>query len=73
VIRVPGGKPTALLLSCVGFGTASLTIALSFVPSPGEAHPVLAIVKVVGGTGALVAVGAFLYWLGQKRARLASA
>src|SRR6266700_3269971 len=73
VIRVPGGKPIALLLSCVGFSTASLTIALSFVPSPGEAHPVLAIAKVVGGTGALVAVGAFLYWLGQKRARLASA
>jgi glutamate:GABA antiporter len=73
VIRVPGGKPTALLLSCVGFGTASLTIALSFVPSPGEAHPMLAIAKVVGGTGALVAVGAFLYWLGQKRARQGNA
>jgi amino acid transporter len=73
VIRVPGGKPAAWLLSCVGFTTASLTIALSFVPSPEEANPALAMVKVAGGTTALVAVGAFLYWLGKKRARQASA
>jgi len=66
VIRVPGGKPVARLLSCVGFGTASLTIALSFIPTPGEAHPGLAIAKVVGGTGGLLAVGTFLYWRGRK-------
>lgn len=68
VIRVPGGKPVALLLSCVGFTTALLTIVLSFVPSPGEANPALAIVKVTGGTAILVAVGALLYWLGRRRA-----
>jgi len=73
VIRVPGGKPTALLLSCVGFGVTSLTIALSFVPGPEEANPVIAIFKVAGGNVALVAMGAFLYWLGRKRARLANA
>src|SRR5947209_10251731 len=72
VIRVPGGKPTALLLSCVGFGVTSLTIALSLVPGPEEANPVIAIFKVAGGTVALVAVGAFLYWLGKKRACLAT-
>jgi glutamate:GABA antiporter len=66
VIRVPGGKPVARLLSCVGFGSASLTIALSFVPNPGEAHPGFAIAKVVGGTGGLLAVGTFLYWRGRK-------
>ncbi|HKW25187.1 MAG TPA: APC family permease [Terriglobales bacterium] len=73
VIRVPGGRPIALLLSCVGFTTALLTIALSFVPSPEEANPRLAIIKVVGGTAVLVAVGAVLYWLGRKRARQAAA
>src|SRR5438094_716044 len=73
VIRVPGGKPTALLLSCVGFGVTSLTIALSFVPGPEDANPVIAIFKVAVGTVALVAMGAFLYWLGRKRARLANA
>jgi glutamate:GABA antiporter len=66
VIRVPGGKPVALLLSCVGFFTALLTIALSFVPSPEEAHPALAIIKVVGGTAILLAAGGFLYWWGKR-------
>jgi amino acid transporter len=67
VIRVPGGKPTALFLSCVGFTTALLTIVLSFVPSPEERNPALAIVKVVGGTGVLLAIGALLYGTGKRR------
>ena len=69
VIRVPGGKPIALLLSCVGFTTAFLTIALSFVPSPGELNPALAFMKVTFGTAVLIAVGAFLYWNGKRRIR----
>lgn len=69
VIRVPGGKPMAWLLSIVGFTTASLTIALSLIPSPDEANPALAIVKVVGGTAVLLAVGASLYWLNRRRVR----
>lgn len=73
VIRVPGGKPMAFLLSCVGFSTALLTIVLSLFPSQGEANPALAVFKVVGGTAALVAVGGLLYWSGKKRARQAAA
>ena len=67
VIRVPGGKPMAVLLSIVGFTTASLTIALSLIPSPDEANPALATFKVVGGTAVLLAVGASLYWLNRRR------
>ncbi len=73
VIRVPGGKPMALFLSCVGFTTAVLTIVLSFVPSPEERNPGLAIVKVVGGTGILLAVGALLYWTGKRKFQKAAA
>lgn len=65
-IRVPGGKPMAVLLSIVGFTTAFLTIALSFVPSPGETNPTLAIIKVTGGTVILLAIGAILYWAGKR-------
>jgi hypothetical protein len=64
---VPGGKPIALFLSCVGFTTAWLTIALSFVPSPEQRNPALAVVKVAGGTGILLAIGALLYWTGERR------
>lgn len=66
VIRVPGGKPVAFLLSVVGFTTALLTIALSFIPSPGETNPTLAIIKVTGGTVVLLAIGAILYWAGKR-------
>ncbi len=67
VIRVPGGKAFAILLSCIGFTAALLTIALSFVPSPDEANPALASAKVVGGTVVLLAVGGLLYLFGKKR------
>jgi glutamate:GABA antiporter len=67
VIRVPGGKPTALLLSCVGFLTSLLTIALSVVPSPEETNPMLAVFKVVGGTAVLVVAGALLFWWGKRK------
>jgi amino acid transporter len=73
VIRVPGGKPVARLLSVVGFLAALLTIALSFVPSADETNPALAIFKVVVGTAILLAAGAFLYWWGKRRGRTASA
>jgi len=67
VIRVPGGKPVAFVISCVGFSTALLTIALSFFPSPDEANPALASAKVIGGTLILVAAGAMLYLWGRRR------
>jgi glutamate:GABA antiporter len=69
VIRVPGGKPMAVLLACVGFITSLLTVALSFVPSPEEANAALASAKVVAGTLILVAVGALLYAWGKRRTR----
>jgi glutamate:GABA antiporter len=67
VIRVPGGRPMARLLSCVGFTTALFTIALSFVPTPEEGDPVWAIVKVTGGTAVLLLVGALFYILAKRR------
>jgi len=73
VIRVPGGKPVAIALSCVGFSTSFLTIVLSLVPSPEEANPGMAVLKVTGGTGALLLIGAALYWLAKHRVTLARA
>ena len=69
VIRVPGGKLLALPLALVGLATTFLTIALSFVPSPAEINPALAVVKVTGSTVVLLVLGALLYWSGRRRAR----
>ena len=68
VIRVPGGKTMAKLVAAVGFLTTTLTIALSLVPQPDEPNKPLALFKIVGGCGALLLVGVWLYLAGKKRA-----
>ena len=68
VIRVPGGKPAAYALSILGFTTTVLTIALSVLPPPDEPNKPLAVFKIVGGCGALLVIGAWLYWTGKRRA-----
>lgn len=67
VIRVPGGRPVAKLVAIVGFLTTTLTILLSVVPQPDEANKPLAVLKVVGGSVALIAFGAGIYWFGKRR------
>jgi len=68
VIRVPGGKPAAYALSIVGFTTTVFTIALSVLPPPDEPNKPLAVFKIVGGCGALLVIGMWLYWSGKRRA-----
>jgi amino acid transporter len=69
IIRVPGGKPVAYALSVLGFTTTLFTIALSVLPPPDEPNKPLAVFKIVGGCGALVLIGVWLYWSGKRRAR----
>jgi amino acid transporter len=69
VIRVPGGKPVAYLISVVGFATTSGAIALSLLPPPDEPNKALAVLKIVGLTGAMLGVGVVIYALGRWRAR----
>jgi amino acid transporter len=71
VIRVPGGKPAAHALSILGFATTLFTIALSVLPPPDEPNKPLAVFKIVGGCGALVLIGVWLYWAGKRRANAA--
>jgi amino acid transporter len=68
VIRVPGGTVMAKLVATVGFVTTALTILLSLIPQPDEPNKPLAMFKVIGGTGTLVLVGAWIYWAGKRRA-----
>jgi amino acid transporter len=68
VIRVPGGTLVAKLVATVGFLTTGLTITLSLIPQPDEPNKPLAMLKVVGGCGALVLIGAWIYWAGKRRA-----
>jgi amino acid transporter len=69
IIRVPGGRPVAYVLSILGFATTLFTIALSVLPPPDEPNKSLAVFKIIGGCGALVLIGVGLYWTGRRRAQ----
>jgi amino acid transporter len=66
VIRMPGGKNVAIVVAAIGFLTTAMTIALSLIPQPDEPNKPLALFKVVGGCGALVLIGAWIYWAGKR-------
>ena len=68
VIRVPGGTVMAKLVASIGFIVTTLTIGLSLVPQPDEPNKPLAVVKVVGGCGALLLLGVWIYVAGKRRA-----
>ena len=65
VIRVPGGKPVARLVAVIGFLMTTFTIVFSCVPQPDEVNKPLAVLKIVGGSIVLLAIGAWLYRTGK--------
>jgi glutamate:GABA antiporter len=67
VIRVPGGTGVAKVLASLGFFVSSIAIVLACVPADDEPNKTLAVVKVVGSSAALVAIGAMIYFVGKRR------
>jgi hypothetical protein len=55
----------------LGFITTAATIALSLIPQPDEPNKPLAMFKIIGGCGTLILIGAWIYWAGKRRARIA--
>lgn len=70
VIRIPGGAPVAIALAAVGFTTTAVSICLAVLPASDEANKPLAVLKIVGLTLALLAVGVALYLAGRRRQRI---
>jgi amino acid transporter len=70
VMRVPGGSPVAIALASIGFCVTALSIVLACIPPDEEPNKMFAVVKVVGASLVLVAVGAIVYLLGRRRARV---
>src|SRR6202007_1651965 len=64
VIRVPGGAPVAIALAAVGFAVTAMSIVLSCIPGDDEPDKMFFVVKVVGSSLALVAIGVVVYMLG---------
>ncbi len=70
VMRVPGGKPAAILCGGLGFATTAASIVLAAIPPAGEPHPGRYVFKVLGLSALLVVAGVATYALGRRtRAR----
>ncbi len=70
VMRVPGGKPPAILCGVLGFATTAASIVLAAIPPADEPHPGRYVFKVVGLSALLVVTGVGTYAVGsRKRAR----
>jgi len=67
VIRTPGGAPVAKLFGALGFVVSVATIVLACIPAADDPNKTLAVIKIVGGSAALVGAGALVYFLGKRR------
>jgi amino acid transporter len=67
VMRVPGGKPVAIVLAAIGFIVTAVSIVLACIPPDEEPNKMLEVVRVVGLSLVLVAVGVVVYLLGRHR------
>jgi amino acid transporter len=68
VIRIPGGKPVAILVGVVGTITSVLTIIFSSIPPAEEAHKALAVAKEALLVFVMLAVGAVIFFFGKRSA-----
>ena len=68
VLRAPGGPAVAVALAALGFVTTVVSIVLAAVPADEEPRKMLAVVKVVGSSLVLIAVGVAVYLSGRGRA-----
>jgi len=67
VMRVPGGRPVAIVLAVSGLLTTIISSVLACIPPADEPHKVLAVTKIVGSSAAMVGAGAVVYWIGRLR------
>jgi amino acid transporter len=66
VIRVPGGKPVAIVLASIGVATTAISILFAIIPAEDELSKTFAVTKVVGLTSLLVLVGVVIYAIGKR-------
>jgi len=67
VMRIPGGKPVAILMAVLGLATTAISSILACIPPDDEPNKVLAVIKLLGSSACLVAIGAVIYWIGKRR------
>jgi amino acid transporter len=69
VVRVPGGKPAAILLAIVGMLMTTAVIVASVIPDSSEPNKALAVGKILVLSAVLVGGGVALYAVGKRSTR----
>jgi amino acid transporter len=64
VVRTPGGPRMAAGLGTLGLATTLASIVFAAIPAGDDPHPVLAVVKIVGLSAAMCAIGVIVYATG---------
>jgi hypothetical protein len=67
-MRIPGGSRAAKIIGVLGFTATLITIAFSVLPAEDDPHKILAVVKIIGLTILLLAVGVFVFVGGKSQA-----
>ena len=67
VMRVPGGKPVAILLAVLGLLTTIISSVLACIPPADEPQKLFAVAKIIGSSALMVGIGAVVYWIGRSR------
>jgi amino acid transporter len=73
VIRLPGGKWTAITLASIGLLSTAVTIVLALFPAEDDANPTATLIKVLVMTAVLLGVGVAIYYRGYRRRLTATA
>jgi amino acid transporter len=67
IIRVPGGRPVAILLAVFGLLTTIISSILACIPPADEPNKLLAVGKIIGSSAMMIVIGVAVYWIGKAR------
>jgi amino acid transporter len=56
-MRIPGGRPVAILVGCIGLIVTAFAIGLAMLPAADEPNKPLAVAKIIGLTAILIGAG----------------
>src|SRR5260370_27865156 len=65
VMRIPGGKPVAILLAILGLLTTITSSVLACIPPAEEPNKFLAVVQLIGSSALMVGIRAVIYWISK--------
>lgn len=67
-MRIPGGRPVAIVVACIGLAVTSMAIGLAMLPAADEPNKPLALAKIIGLTALLIGAGWAVFASARRKA-----